>query len=228
MKTACLLLTFLFASTTALAQSDFGGHYAPPGPCHRPVPVLPADFGHCQHHSSTVAEGFRGGWAAGLHARGNYLVNLYQAAILAEQARWLDQSNDQRLVEFHGWKQAQRASRLDAKRRKNEAERQEKYQVAYQLSSDQLDRVSGEIVWPKALRAARYESLLQRLDVLFRKQAGYYGPQTNCSSEIENETQDLIRDFDRNRSEVPQTEYLTAQRFLRGLKYEPLFRSQVF
>lgn len=229
MKTACILLTFLFVPTLALAQSDFDGYDAPPGPCHQPVPLLPSDFGFSQHHSSTVAEGYLRGSAGWLHARGNCLVNRQQAALLAEQARWLDLSNDWRRIALHDWKLAHRASRLEAKRLKNLAARPEKYRVAYELSSDQLDRVRGKIAWPEALRAARYENLRHRLDELFREQAGYDGaPPTSDSSEIERESQRLIREFDRNRAEVSPKEYLAAQKFLRGLKYEPLFRSQVF
>jgi len=226
MNTTSLLLTLVLVPVTAFGQSDFGD-YQPSGPFHQPVPPLPPELAFSYHHASTPAEGWLRGWAQVIHATGNYLLSRSQSAIVAEQARALDLSNDRRLIENHDWKQARRDRELEAKRLKNKAARPEKYRLAYELSSDQLERVSGEIAWPEVLRTDRYEGSRRRLEELFRKQAGYDGPQTNCSPEIERESQSLIRDFDRNRSEVPQTEYLATQKFLRGLKHEPMFRTQV-
>lgn len=226
MKTTCLFLTLVLVPAPAFAQSDYG-ESRPPGPFHQPVSPLPPELAFSYHHASTAAEGWLRGWAQVIHAVGNYWLSRSQSDILAEQSRWLNLTNNQRLVEFHDWKQARRTNRLEAKRAKNESKRAEKYRAAYELSVDELDRVSGAIAWPEALKGDRYAGPRRRLEVLFQSLVGYVGPRKNCASDIERATQRLTRELQRRRRELPQDDYLAAEKFLRGLKYEPLFRSQV-
>jgi len=218
----------LIALTCLPANAQFDRREAPPRANYQPTPLLPAEFGFSQHHSSTAGEGYLRGHAAWVHAQGNYQVNRSQAAILAEQARWLAAANKQRKIELHQWKRELQASRQQAKRVRNEAVHSERYRVAYELSGDQLDRQSGRIVWPGALRSSQYEESRDQLEQLFRKLSSFDQPPRDLTGDVEHACEQLSRELSRNRAIVPAREYLASQKFLRGLKYEPLFRSQVF
>ena len=225
MSARCLLLTFLCLPSTALAQPHFD-EYGSPRPLYQPVPPWPVEMGFSQDHSSTASESHARGQAAIIQANGNYLLSEMQAAILAEQVRGSCVANDCLKREYRLWKNSQRQARLEAIRQKNIAARVEKLRNAFALKSDQLTRDTGTILWPSELQTSRYRELRQQLEELFR-QIRDGGLATVDSSSIELVTQRLIRELQSDRGEIPQRDYLAAQKFLRGLKYEPLFRSQV-
>lgn len=150
MRFATLIVALVTIPSAALAQSDDPDYWRPQPPA-PPVPLYGPDFLFTYHHASTVAEGYQRGQAALLHARGNYLVNSQQAAILAEQARRLDMLNDDRKILQHDWKQERRAAKLEEKRLKNEAKRLARFQEAFRLGSNELDRSTGRISWPTVL-----------------------------------------------------------------------------
>jgi hypothetical protein len=197
------------------------------GKFYRPVPARPIDKSYL-HHSSTPLEGLLRGVASGIQAVGNFQLNLSQAAILYEHARSLALENRNRLFEFYAGINARREARTAEKRRKNEETRLQVYRDAYELSSHELDRQTGAIAWPEALRADEYADHRSRLEKLFRYRSSFGYSQTYESAEIQRQAQLLIVEFRKHRSNDVEGDkvkgnYFAAQNFLLGLKYEPSF-----
>ncbi|MGD9634166.1 MAG: hypothetical protein AB7G28_03190 [Pirellulales bacterium] len=201
--------------------------YRFPEPAHSPVPLFASDYCFTQDHPSTAAEGLLRGLAAWTHSQGNYLVNRQQAAILYEYVRHLEILNKHSRAEWNDWKRARREKKVQAKREKNLASRAVRLQTAYELNVDELDRSTGTIFWPQALQAPQYAQQRERLDELYRRQAGYDNPTPSDARAIVAECDRLIRQSNHDRTKIAASDHSAAQRFLRGLKYEPLFRLQV-
>jgi hypothetical protein len=223
----CLLLV-LAVQTSARAQPDNYGE--PPGDHYQPVPPLPPDLGFTYHHASTAAEGWLRGRAAYIHAMGNYWLSVSQALICREEARWMALTNRQRWIDhciaLRRFYELDRQHRIAERRLANEARWLSVYKV-YLLTPDQFNRVTGELVWPEALRAAEYISLRQRLDGLFRQRAGYISLPIGSELELQQCVESLARALRRKVSAAERTEYASAQKFLCGLKYEGKFRTRL-
>jgi hypothetical protein len=181
------------------------------------------------HHASTAQEGALRGRAALRQADGNYLLSYSQAAILAEQHRWLALSNRQRWIEYRIgwrlWRDIEREARVAKKRHSNELLRPSKYAV-YRLHSTQLDRATGQLTWPRALQAAEYNDLRQQLNSLFRYRVAYGSDESSIQNEIESCIARLRQDLRRSRGRLDGEQYFAAQRFLNGLLYESISKSQ--
>ena len=116
---------------------------------------------------------------------------------------------------------------LAEKRVKNEASRAARYQAAFRLGPNELDRSTGRIDWPRVLLDEQFDEERRQLDDLFERWFEYAGPPLGDVSEIERTSHRLSRALDWRLVECSPQEKLAAQKFLRGLKYEPLFRVQV-
>ncbi len=218
---ACVLWVAVLQATAVAQTERYSG---PPGGHFPPVPPYPPDMFFTYDHASTAMEGALRGMAALRYADGSYLVNASQAAILREQARWLALDNKRRWVEYRIglriWREFERQARVTKKRIKNETNRAAKLAV-YRLDSNELDRITGRISWPQLLQAAAYDDLRRKVDVLCRhKGAGYDLPAAVAKCEISECVERLRRALRADRSQLDKSEYLAAQNFLCGLKYE--------
>ena len=221
----------LFAGGAAFGESGYSYDSVPPGPFHQPVAPYPVEMGFYQDHSSTLAEGAQRGRAAVIQAWGNYRLSTSQAAILWQQARWLDRENDLKYVEArHAWKDMLREARVRDREQREAAvaEGQKKlaarratlYRDTYRLTSDELDVITGTVHWPTVLQAAKFQPDRQRVEELLRQHASYGESQQAAAQEIARCTDRLIRGLRADSQALPRDEYLAAQRFLRGLKCE--------
>ncbi len=219
LKQACVLLVLL-GQTTVLAQSErYGG---PAGGYYQPVPTWPVEMFHWQHHCSTALEGALRGWANLVQANGNYLISASQAAILAEQARWLSLDNRQRWVEYRQWlrtvNDTRRQNNIAQKRRVNDSRRNARYRV-YRLSNQQLDHGTGYIAWPHVLQAREYRDMRMQLDRCFQQCARYGRSNADAEFEINECVAGLQQRLQGRRHKLERDEYVAAQKFLLGLKY---------
>jgi hypothetical protein len=196
-----------------------------------PTPPLPAEFGFAQDHSSTAAEGFLRGKAAVIQALGNFQLAQSQAAILFEQGRALDRENDlkqtQALLAQHAmWREGRYEERAEfnarraAGRAKIEARHQTVHRAAYQLSPADVDSVTGEIRWPAALMSEKFRAERGRMEELFRQHVGYGDSQSGVSAEIARLSAVMAKSLRSEIRSVPKDEYVAAQKFLLGLKFE--------
>jgi hypothetical protein len=192
-------------------------------PDYRPVPPLPAELGFSYHHASTALEGALRGQAAVTHAAGNYWLSVSQAMICHEIARGLAIENDQAWITFRTSNRqrilAGRDRRKAAKHGINEANRQAKYQAAYELTSHQFDRVTGVVEWPQLLRNTEYDGSRSTVEPLIRERL-------ECPDDSQSTTA-LVRELKLARlalrdqiGTVSPKEYISAQKFLVGLLYE--------
>ena len=223
MKSHLLTIAICVVPTLASAQADDPNHWFPET-VQTPVPLYSSDFCFTQHHASTAAEGYLRGYAAWIHARGNFLVNERQAAILHQYVRHLELLNKYSRAEWNDWQRLRRERRVEAKREENLSSRVERFRAAYELTATELDRSTGVIHWPAALQAPAYELHRQRLEELYCRQTGYDCPTPSDARAIQVECDRLIRESSRDQAKIASSDHRAAQRFLRGLKYEPLFR----
>jgi hypothetical protein len=221
----------LIAGSTLFAQSAYNYDDTLPGPNYQPTPQYPVEMGFTQHHSSTAEEGARRGRAAEIQAAGIYEVQKSQAAVLNEQARWLNRENDLKQTQAlqaqeEMWREQSAKDRKDREARKAEglkklAQRKATVLYAtYQLTKDELDVRTGRIFWPVILQDAKYRQARERLEELFREHVQYGEPQSGTAKEIAHYTEQLKRALQDDISTLPSDEYFAAQKFLLGLKYE--------
>src|SRR3954467_3657705 len=173
-------LAIFLAAGNAVGQSSYGSESGPMQASH-PVSCGYGSYGSC--HASTAAEGFLRGRAAVIDAVGNFEVNDAQAGILLEQGRSLNRDNNLKQTEAlhlqkRMWEDARVQARKDREARLAEgrqllAERRSTvYRDAYQLWAGELDLKTGEITWPEALNASRFEANRIRLEELLRQHVG--------------------------------------------------------
>jgi hypothetical protein len=226
------VMLMLSAGRGALAESDPSDYqYTSPTAFHQPTVPLPVELGFTQHHSSTAAEGFLRGKAAVIQAKGNFLLAESQAAILFEQGRALNRENDLKqtealLAQQAMWREARIAEREEREaqrelgRAKLDARRQTVHKVAYQLSPQDLNVLTGEIRWPAALMAEKFAEQRGRMEQLFRQHVSYGDPQPGVAVEISRLSNVMARSLRSEIRTLEKDEYLTAQKFLIGLKIE--------
>jgi hypothetical protein len=180
--------------------------------------------------SSTALEGALRGRAALVEAQGNFDVSESQAAILWQHARALDRDNKvQQTVALYAqkdlWRQARDSARQiqaerDAEGKAKFAElRATVYRRAYALEANELNPHTGEIYWPAALQAGKFECERRRVEQLFRILVSYPDPQPQVVEDIGRHVDALVRTLRTDMCSLPRDEYLAAQKFLRGLKY---------
>ncbi len=219
-KIQMVLIVFVSQMSSAFAWE--AGQYGEPSEYFQPVSPLSPELGFSYHHASTAWEGALRGEAEVLHATGSYWLAITQALICREQARALALGNRQRWIEHciasRNRRALERDRRSSEQRRANEESWSARFAV-YRLDDDQLDRTTGAIEWPSALKPAEYAKLRGRLEELFRGQAGY-GAVPFTGSDIVRCTNTFSDELRRHRFEIDRVEYLAAQKFLSGLKYE--------
>jgi hypothetical protein len=210
----------VLVSAGMVAAQDPNSYNSTSGSFYQPTPQYPIEMGLTQHHSSTLAESWARGRSAMIQAYGNYQINANQARILSEQARWLEHENDMKWKAQREQLQLQRAERRLEGQKKLAARRSTVYRQAYQLSSTEFNRGTGEINWPAALQDARYQPARERVNELFRSHVVYGEPQADTAAAIAQTIAPIARMLRQDVSNLPREEYLAAQKFLIGLKYE--------
>jgi hypothetical protein len=231
----CLIIATILATivltTAGVAQEPSDYQNVVPGPYHSIVPPYPVEFGFSQDHSSTALEGALRGKAAVIQAWGNFELSDSQARILDQQTRWLSRENDLAqtealLIQKKLWSDARiderkgREARVAAGKVSQAQRRSTLHREAYRLSPSELDLATGQIIWPVLLQAEEFRFERQQLEDLFREHVSYGTPLPEKAGEISRVVDKLVRTLRNEISAVPRGDYLTAQKFLRGLKVE--------
>src|SRR5262245_5587458 len=220
------VLALVAAHRVAAQSGDYGSMTGGPSSYSPYMGSYSAPYGF----SSTALEGALRGKAAVIDALGNFDVNEGQAAILREHARALDRDNDvQQTVALFAqqalWQQARDSARQaravrDAEGKLKFAElRSTVYKRAYSLSATELNPRTGEIYWPAALQALKFETGRRCVERLYPTLASYPDPQPELVEEIGRHVDALVRTLRTDMCNLPRDEYLAAHKFLRGLKY---------
>jgi hypothetical protein len=123
--------------------------------------------------SSTAAEGYGRGMSGIINAQGQRNLSNSQAAINLTDARSNQIDNQIKSVnafwEKNSIYQQHRQQELAAEEQKSQAYLAE--HGLKSLTSDQFDRTTGRINWPKVLDQAQYDPYRKKLDELFQKRA---------------------------------------------------------
>jgi ubiquitin len=88
------------------------------------------------------------------------------------------------------------------------------------LSPSDLDSVTGEIDWPRALTRPEFADSRTTLENLFAKRAAYGQSTWKDSSQIAAITKKMEEDLKKVIRDVPPSDYTASKRFLDSLAYE--------
>lgn len=189
----------------------------------RPISPLPPDLAFTNHHASTALEGSLRGQAQLVHASGNFWLSVAQAMICREHARTLSLDNLQQWLLFKAAVrksyESDRQRRTSNQKQANDARRTERNAV-HRLQNDQVNRATGEIIWPVALEVPAYSELRERLNQLFRVRVEYGDASVANVQQITYCTHVFSEKLLRDRFAMTRSDYIAAQKFLCGLKYE--------
>ena len=97
---------------------------------------------------------------------------------------------------------------------------------AYQLTTNDLDPITGEIKWPAALLAEKFAPQRAQLEQLVKQHFVYGELQPEAAAEVVRTVDLASNSLRREIGSVPRDEYVAAQKFLMGLKYSNLSRLQ--
>ncbi len=177
------------------------------------------------YHASTPYEGYARGMADMTRSAG--LANLLdaQAATVAQDARTKALHNDVLATETFYNKKAIRKSYLDANRRPalttDQAALISRSRLPDPLTYDQYDPVTGQILWPAALRSAPFEPYRDQLDRLFATRAAN-GGETSLADQltIQEVADEMTDQLKRRIQDLPTHAYLQARGFISSLSFE--------
>jgi hypothetical protein len=221
-----LVVLVLVFTTNGFAQENRQSYELPPVN-YAPVSPWPPHMFETYHHDSTAAGNYLRGLSSVNYARGNYWLSISQARILFEHARSLNYCNRQNWIELRAWNRArigaEKSQRATDARAKNDGGRLARYEAAYRLSNAELDRNTGEIAWPNSLQSAEYADVRFEIENLLRELTLDAGTFDVNAKALSQSVTHFSRHLNKNRGNVQRDDYVAAQKFLRGLKYEPEF-----
>ncbi|MEN1678474.1 MAG: hypothetical protein AAGJ46_02700 [Planctomycetota bacterium] len=220
------------AAPNALVPNQFTNWH----PSHPyPQPTYPNTAPNAIHrHSSTAIEGYLRGVASVRRAYTDGMLSLAQARILFAQARAYElqlrvintATNLERRQMLQERRDAERLYKQERKAQavalRKEREANDLY-LAYKLRPSMLNRLTGEINWPDSLIAAGLEDEMQDIELLFAQLANdgaqydrlYRDPIVDSLDEMRRHLLSV-----RGEAGLEFDEYIDAQKFLIGLKYE--------
>lgn len=176
-------------------------------------------------HSSTLQEGYLRGAAAAIQSVGqaNYLnsiaaVNLQEATrqAIENQNTYIRNTLENReLIQQYRERYRPRAPTKEEWQRVTEAS------LPDRLTPDQLDPITGQLVWPHILRTDEYRAFRERVDVLFSNRtpdnSGDGSPSQRELASLIDAMKMLLKS---NIKTVTLSQYSSAKWFLRSLDYE--------
>lgn len=176
-------------------------------------------------HSSTLQEGYLRGAAAAIQSVGqaNYLnsiaaVNIQEAnrqAIENQSTYVRNTLQNRELVQQYRDRYRPRAPTKEEWQRVTEA------LLPDRLTPDQLDPVTGQLVWPHILRTEEYRAFRERVDVLFSNRtpdnSGDGSPSQRELASLIDAMKMLLKS---NIKTVTLSQYSSAKWFLKSLDYE--------
>ena len=123
--------------------------------------------------SSTAAEGYQRGLGAAISAQGQKNLSNSQAAINLTDARSNQIDNQVKSVNAYWEKKDIYSQRQQQEFYEIEQDRQRKIarRGPIDLSPDEFDRTTGQIIWPKILEQSLYDEYRTKLDELFHKRS---------------------------------------------------------
>lgn len=202
---AALLIVVAIPATDAFGQVYYGGY--------RPYGYGRWGGGYPAFYGGTVAGSAAAGMGAMIQAQGAYNQMTAQAATQYEQAKSL--ALDNKLKSAQTYYQLQRLNqenRAEQERQKMAARVDYTPPPKPQLTSQQLDPVTGAIAWPATLTAADYMPERSKLDDLFAQRAK--NPASVSPSQVSAVVLAMRNKLDAKFDSVPQGDFFESRHFL--------------
>lgn len=214
------LAVLLMASCGSWTLAQGGPGAAPVGPVAPPI----VNWSYVGH-SSTLHEGYLRGAAAAIQSAGqaNYLnsiaaVNLQEATrqAIENQNTYIRNTLENReLIQQYRERYRPRAPTKEEWQRVTEAS------LPDRLTADQLDPITGQLIWPHILRTGEYRAFRERVDVLFSNRtpdnSGDGSPSQRELASLIDGMKLLLKS---NIKTVTLSQYSSAKWFLKSLDYE--------
>ena len=225
------LIGYLILAVAAAASMSARGQTMTSGGGGMPYvpPPIPYSGGYSSYgwgsSSTTPVEGFRRGLAEVIRAQGEYNLATSAAAVNFSEARRREIDNDKLAVQtYFELRETNRQQRdAEIKRQRGNPEDFVRYAQAgkpKQLSSQQLDAVTGQIHWPVLLTGAEFDQQRAALEKVFAARAyhGILGAEEflNAVHVIDEMSTSLAQRI----QTLPAQEFVQAKSFLRSLAYE--------
>lgn len=177
-----------------------------------------------QPKAATVGESRARGVADIIRSAGETNLRNSEAAINYQQARSADLDNRLKFAETYFAKRQINKQYRDENRRPAPTEEQlfRRAQAARpsRLSPTEFDPVSGKIRWPLLLTDDRFAAEREQLEPLFQKLAHDGRLNLEDVTEVQRLGENIQTSMRKMIRDVPSSNYMAADRFLRSLMYE--------
>jgi len=181
------------------------------------------DYWGPSYHASTVGESHARGMADVIRSQGIYNLTTSQAAINAQDARKKQLENYRTGVETYfevrQMNRQYRAAERGPRPTKEDWVRYAQMGKPKPLSSNQLDKVTGQINWPILLRDDRFDEERQAIQDIFAHRAASGGLNAEMFRKADSITEQMIDDLKEEVRDVPPAQYAEAKTFLQSLAY---------
>jgi hypothetical protein len=214
--------------TALTASLVYGQATTAPPPALNPIYGYGFGDGYGGYHSSTAAEGFFRGLAAGIRGLGEFNYNTSLALINIEEARSRYIDNRAKWTETYfamrKTNQAYREAERGYRPTQEVLNRISQEASPDRLKPSQLDPSLRTIFWPALLSRSEFDSLRAQLDQLFAVQRpNNSGLGTENYGEIVALTAEMRVVLDAMINQLHPDEYMATRRFIESLAYEARF-----
>jgi len=174
------------------------------------------------HHASTAEEGIQRGMADVIRSAGYANLKNSEAAKNYEDARSKALDNriksTQTYFEMRRMNRQYRAAEAGPKPTQEELLRYAAARRPSQLSAHDIDPLTGDIDWPKALREPEYAKYTKTLEDMFRYKAQQHGDLTyRQQASVREVANGLASELKRNIKIYPPQAYVDAKNFVDAL-----------
>jgi len=181
-------------------------------------------YPYIDNRASTPAEGYARGMGDVMRSAGMYNLATSEAAINMTEAQRREIENRQQWTDaYFAMRQANRNYRATERAPRPGMEQLVRYAQADQpqrLSPSELDNVSGQIRWPRLLRADEFADSRGELEELFRQWANVGATSTEQLRAVRQQTDAMLAELQAQVRTAPPSDYLVAKRFIQSLAYQ--------
>lgn len=181
-------------------------------------------YPYIDDRASTPAESYARGMSDVIRSEGAYNLATSEAAINMTEAQRREIENRQQWTNaYFSMRQANRNYRAAERGPRPTMAQLVRYAQADQpkpLSPSELDNVSGQIRWPRLLRADAFADSRGELEELFRQWASVGAANTEELSAIRQRTDSMLAELQTQVRSAPPSDYLIAKRFIQSLAYQ--------
>jgi len=187
------------------------------------VAISPWFVGGGYYGGGTADGNFMFGVAQIIRAEGDYNVATTQGAINYEVARskYIENANKWTQAYFQ-MREANQAFRIQERERNRHAPevlaQAAAAELPRRLGSDELDPVTGRIMWPEVLMGEEYAALRSDLERLFEIRA-WTSRSRETAAKIHDDTHAMMDLVRMHIEELPANDFIAARKFLEALDY---------